>query len=288
MSRKRNIIGIGEALLAELPDHTEPTGLAALIAINAARLGHEGTAISRLGQDSAATELLGHLEAAHIDMSHLQSDPDLATGRLLVRPLGATVKRSLDARAAFDNLQWDFDLTDVAQEADAVVFGALAQRSSQTWSTIQRFLSECRAALRLMNLLNRADDELDRSVILSALSLSDAALLDGTALRAVLPTAHDTTDRDIATQLLRDANLVFLMLLDDEGKPTIHTTDAEVKGAQAIKLSTDGCVEAGIVGFLHGILAGWDFPQALDLAGRMAQHTAGKGQEPIPQQWLTR
>lgn len=286
MFRKRNIIGIGEALLAELPDHTEPAGLAALIAINAARLGHGGAAISRVGQDSAATELLAHLSAAQVDTSHLQSDPDLATGRILVRPLGTTVKRSLDAQAAFDYLQWDFDLSDVAQEADAVVFGALAQRSSQTWSTIQRFLSECRAALRLMDLLNRIGDELDRPAALSALSLADAALLDGTALRAVLPSAHDVSDRDIAMQLLRDANLVFLVLLDREGRPTVYTADAEIKGTETMNPAADGALEAGIVGFLHGILAGWDFPHALTLAARMAHHIAKRGQEPIPQNWL--
>jgi sugar/nucleoside kinase (ribokinase family) len=205
-----------------------------------------------------------------------------------VRPLGATVKRSLDARTAFDNLQWDFDLADVAQEADAVVFGALAQRSSQTWFTIQRFLSECRAALRLMNLLNRGEDDLNRSAVLTALDLSDAALLDRPALRAIVPTAHDQTDREVALPLLREANLVFLVLLDGEGRPTVHTPDAEVNGGQAIRLTADGALEAGIVGFLHGILAGWEFAQSLELAGRLARHTADKGQEPIPEQWLTR
>ncbi|UCD73777.1 MAG: hypothetical protein JSV91_08245 [Phycisphaerales bacterium] len=287
MPRKKTIIGIGEALLAELPDRTEPAGLAALIAINAARMGHEGAAISRLGQDATASDLLGQLDAGGIDTSHLQSDPDLATGRLLVRPLGATVKRSIDRWAAFDNLQWDFDLSDVAQGADAVVFGALAQRSSQTWSTTQRFLSECRGALRLMNLLNRPDDELDRAAVMSALNLSDAATLDEAAMHSVLPTACDAPAREKALQLMRESGLAFVVLLEEDGRPAVHTAESETQGTGTVNIAVDGALEAGIVGFLHGVLAGWGFAKALDLAARVAQHTAECGMEPIPDQWLT-
>ena len=57
MARRRTIVGIGEALLAEHPDREEPAGLAPLVAINAILLGHRGLAISRLGQDDASVVL---------------------------------------------------------------------------------------------------------------------------------------------------------------------------------------------------------------------------------------
>ncbi|MHC4128850.1 MAG: hypothetical protein ACYSUA_11905, partial [Planctomycetota bacterium] len=143
MARKRVIVGIGEALLAEYPDREEPAGLAALVPIQAVLLGHEGIAISRLGQDRAADALLSGLRERGVDVSHLQSDPDLATGRLVIRALGGATL--LDAHAAYDQLQWDFDLADIAQGADAVVFGALIMRSGQARSAVDRFLDECKA-----------------------------------------------------------------------------------------------------------------------------------------------
>ena len=105
MARKRTIVGLGEALLAEHPDREEPAGLALLVPRYAVLLGHEGIAISRLGQDPAAQELIAQLQVLGVDVTHLQSDPDLATGRWFVRSNGAETFHSLDSEAAFDNLQ---------------------------------------------------------------------------------------------------------------------------------------------------------------------------------------
>ncbi len=185
MARRRVIVGIGEALLAEYPDREEPAGLAALVPILAALLGHEGIAISRLGQDRTADALVSGLRERGVDVSHLQSDPDLATGRLVIRASGEVTL--LDAHAAHDQLQWDFDLADVAQRADAVVFGALIRRSGQSRSAVDRFLDECKAALRVFDLTNRPEPEPNRGHTLSGLRHAEVAVVDDRALRSLLP-----------------------------------------------------------------------------------------------------
>ena len=127
MARQRVIIGIGEAVLCEYPDRVEPGGLAVLCAMHATRLGHRGVPISRIGQDKAADDLTRQLRERGLNVDHIQSDPDLATGRLIIRTMAGKPRRTLTPRAAFDNLQWDFDLVDVAQTADGVVFGTLVR-----------------------------------------------------------------------------------------------------------------------------------------------------------------
>ena len=201
MARRRVIIGIGEALLAEYPDREEPAGLAALVPLHAVLLGHEGIAISRLGQDRTADALVSALRERGVDVGHLQSDPDLATGRLLIRALGEPTL--VDAHAAYDQLQWDFDLADLAQGADAVVFGALIRRSGQSRSAMDRFLDECKAALRVFDLTNRAGPELNRGQALSGLRHAEVAVADDHAINSLLPGDDERAPQDAARELLR-------------------------------------------------------------------------------------
>ncbi len=152
MPRKLTIVGLGEALLMERPDGAQPAGLGASVAMRAVGLGHVGVVISRTGQDDAGTELTNLLDAAGVNTSHLQSDPDLPTGRVIVRATGEMIARHLDTRAAYDNLQWDFDLEDVAQQADGVVFSMLTRRSGQTRSEENRFLAACHGAIKVLDM----------------------------------------------------------------------------------------------------------------------------------------
>ncbi len=283
MARSRVIVGIGEALMSEQPDSQCPAGLALEIPILAVGLGHTGIAISRLGQDRTAEELRKQLRQLGVDVSCLQSDPDLATGRLLTRSSGS--RRSLDAPLAFDNLQWDFDLADVAQRADAVVIGALARRSGQARSTCDRFLAECSIAFRIFDLTNRGGEELDRQRVMAALKGSEAAVVDEAALAQLFPETVGGPQKDAVGLLLRQANLT-LALFAAEGQPlgiyfgqqSQHTTHTHRRQAH----------EATIVGLLHGILAGSEMPDALALAEQLAIHSLENPGQPPPERFLVK
>lgn len=282
MARRRVIIGIGEAVLAEYPDREEPAGLAALVPIHAVLLGHEGVAISRLGQDRKADVLISALRQRGVGVSHMQSDPDLATGRLVIRALGEPTL--VDAHAAYDRLQWDFDLADVAQGADAVVFGTLIRRSGQSRSAMDRFLDECKAALRVFDLTNRAEAEPDRGHTLSGLRHAEAAVVDDCAIRSLFPGAGDKP-QDAIRQLLRQGGLKLAIVAQEGHPPAVHTPDSSFTGASSYRRDTH---EAFIVGFMHGVLAGWDIEASLDLAQRVAGHVGEHPGQPAPAELLQR
>ncbi len=277
MPRRRVIVGIGEALLAERPDREEPAGLALLVPMYAALLGHEGIAISRLGQDDSAGTLLRLLREIGVDTEHLQSDPDIATGRLLHHAPGG--RSRIDSQAAYDNLQWDFDLSDVAQRADAVVFGALCRRSGQARSTIDRFLAECGMALRVFDLTNRGDGELNRGHALSGLKLCEAAVADDAAMRQLVPGAAGRSTRDVAVELVRQGDLAFVVGAD-EGRPlSAHTVTASWTGRAALpRQAWTACV----VGLLHGVLGGLDLEASLAFAERLGRFVVDHPREPLP------
>lgn len=284
MARQRTIIGLGEALLVEHPDRAEPAGLASLVALQAVRLGHVGVAVSRIGQDRAAEELLKLLEDGGVDTTHIQRDPDLPTGRVIERAIGGRIARYLESRAAFDNLQSDFDLEDVGQQADAVVYGMLTRRGGQTRSEENRFLAACRAAVKVFDLTNRAEAP-NRGQAMSGLEHADAVIVDQVAIDSIMPGWGSAPLRDAALHLLREAGLSLVLTVEErEGKATLtaHTAD---EAAGATVPAPRPAFIASIDAFLHGVLGGQRYEAALEFAQRVGEHVDAHGDEPIPEEW---
>ncbi|MDY7108893.1 MAG: carbohydrate kinase family protein [Planctomycetota bacterium] len=284
MARQRTIVGLGEALLLEYPDRTEPAGLGALVALQAARLGHVGIAITRIGQDDAAEELIRLLDEGGATTTHIQRDPDLPTGRVIERPIGGRVARYLDTQTSFDNLQADFDLEDVAQQADAVVYGMLTRRGGQTRSEENRFLAACGAAIKLFDLTNRVEAP-NRGQAMSGLEHADAAVVDQVAIESITPGWGEAPMRDAALHLLREADLSLLLTVEQreaQAALTAHTAEKETSTTVPV---ARGPLLASLVGFLHVLLAGRQVESALELAHRVGDHVATRGDEPIPEAW---
>lgn len=280
MPRQHTIVGIGAGLLAEYPDRDAPAGLALLAPLHAVRLGQRGIAVTRIGQDPAAGQLQDLLRETGIDTTHFQFDPDLGTGRLTVRSIGGSVKRSLDAQAAFDNLQWDFDLDDVAQETDAVVFGALGCRSGQSRTVVERFLEACGSSLRLADLTDLTTAGLDRAAALGLLQWAEGVALTGQGLEELLP-GHDASERAGAlAELVRVGTLTFAVLADAGAPLSVHTADGHWSGQAAVQ--PDGH-EAALVGLTEALLSGADWPACLKRVDEFVSFTEQHPDEPMPE-----
>ncbi|MHC5023662.1 MAG: PfkB family carbohydrate kinase [Planctomycetota bacterium] len=272
MTRPRTIIGIGEAILAERPDRAEPAGLALRAAIEAVRLGHRGVPISRVGQDRFGEELLELLRAGQIDVTHVQTDPDLPTARMRARPAAAPAPSPLAPNLAFDNLQWDYDLTDLAQQADAAVFGLLGARTGQARSVIQRFLAECTNAVRVVDLAGCDDAAAHRAIAQALLRDANVAVLDDPALEAVMPGAGDATERDVARSLLRQFDLsVMLHVRPRNGALELRGHDATDAWPGAVTCAPPS-LPAALVACAAGVISGAPGAQCLEDAQRALAH----------------
>jgi sugar/nucleoside kinase (ribokinase family) len=263
MPRPRTIIGIGEALLCEFPDRAEPGGLAVQVALAAKSLGDNGLAISRIGQDRAGDELLGQLTRAGLNTTHVQSDPDQPTGRLVVRSIAGKSSTTLTSKAAFDNLQWDFDLVDVAQQAEGVVFGNLARRDGQSRSVIKQFLAECTGALRVFDLSNRGDAPIDRADVRSALEYTDALVADAAALRVLAPSWTSPQIREGALEVCAANRLSFVATVEKAAGGesfAIHSGEGSWSAPKPVPPSQH---EAMVVRIVHGMLNGADLAGVL-------------------------
>ena len=285
MARQRIIVGIGEALIGEYPDREQPDGLAIAVPIAASRMGHSGVAVSRVGQDRAGAAVRSHLRGHGVDVSHLQSDPDHATGRLVVRSIAGKTRRTLDAQAAFDFLQWDFDLSDLAQQADAVVFGNMARRFGQTHSTMDRFLAECTSAIRVFDMTNRVEGDSNRVSTLAGLANCDGVIMDAAAAAMLFPGVSSQPTAIALDDFLRQHELSFAAWRGDDGSMLVHSGSGTATSPTAGDKETGSTV---ITAMLHGLLCGWSVSQCLEQADRISAFVRAHRDERIPAELLLR
>ena len=146
------IVGLGEILWDVYPGEKHLGGATSNVAFHAGNLGEVPIVVSRVGTDAMGEELLNELKSRGYSIDFIQRDS--------VKPTGS-VRIELDERGvpsficgedeAFDYMEWTNDLKNLAEKANAVFFGILAQRLPKSRQTIQTFLNASSNALKVFD-----------------------------------------------------------------------------------------------------------------------------------------
>jgi len=139
------VVGLGEAVWDIFSELRRPGGATANVAYQAAQLGARGVVASRVGTDELGRELLAYLKTKGLDTTYLQIDPEHETGRVTVD----TSDPGHPWYVIHENVAWDYlaerdDFLQLADQAAAVCFGTLAQRSPVSRAAVQRFIQRTR------------------------------------------------------------------------------------------------------------------------------------------------
>jgi fructokinase len=138
---KKKVVGLGEVLWDHLPERTCLGGAPANFAYITTLMGDEGIVASRVGEDSPGLEALRRMEELGLNIDHVQTDRQRSTGSVKVELDGNGLARFEIAHpVAWDAFAWTPDWQHLAEKADAVCFGSLAQRSEESRATILKFL----------------------------------------------------------------------------------------------------------------------------------------------------
>jgi fructokinase len=135
------IVGLGELLWDCLPAGRQLGGAPANFAYISTVLGNRGVIASRVGNDALGEEAIRQLQERMVECEYIQSDTKHPTGiaEVGLNPQGQPSFEIAEG-AAWDSLEWSPEWKALAQRADAVCFGTLAQRSAESGETIQSFL----------------------------------------------------------------------------------------------------------------------------------------------------
>jgi fructokinase len=138
----KTVVGIGELLWDVFPQGKHLGGAPINFACHCAQLGAKAYPVSCIGEDALGLEIREAVDALLVDPSYVFQAGQHPTGTVQVT-LDAAAKPSYEI---CEDVAWDWipmspALTALAQKADAVCFGSLAQRNTMTRETIYDFLA---------------------------------------------------------------------------------------------------------------------------------------------------
>ena len=142
MKEPHLILGLGELLWDVLPEGPRLGGAPANFTVMAGRLGNHAVLLSRIGRDDLGRRALSQLEPLPVDTSFVETDPVHETGRVTVYFEGGQPHYTIHQPAAWDFLELSDEWVRLAERADAICFGSLAQRGLESRQTVQTLAAQ--------------------------------------------------------------------------------------------------------------------------------------------------
>lgn len=286
--QKRTIVGLGEVLWDLLPGGRQLGGAPANFAYFAGLLGDRGIVASRVGEDELGTQAEAMLRRLGSGTDYLQRDPVHSTGTVQVNLDAAGQARFEIAHpVAWDFLQWTPAWKQLAETADAVCFGTLAQRSYASRQTIQHFLRSTRPQFLRIFDINLRSPFYSTEVLQTSLPLADIIKLNHDELPIVAGmlgiACH--SQRAAAEALFRAYNSKLLCVTRGGcGSLLISAQGADEHPGFRVKVAdTVGAGDAFTATLVHHYLRGSSLAEMNERANRVgAWVTSQVGATPVP------
>ncbi len=133
------VVGMGEALWDVLPEGKKIGGAPANFAYHVSQFGLNSCVISAVGEDSLGDEIVKNFTSK--GLNHVIERVPYPTGTVQVEIDQAGIPQyDIKENVAWDNIPYTARLEAIAEHAQAVCFGSLAQRNVVSRNTINRFL----------------------------------------------------------------------------------------------------------------------------------------------------
>ena len=180
------ILGIGELLWDILPEGARLGGAPSNFTVMAGRLGNHAAILSRIGRDDLGRQAIDRLNPMPVDTSCLEVDLLHETGQVTVDFVEGQPHYTIHQPSAWDFLELSDEWVRLAERADAICFGSLAQRSRESRQTIQTLAAQTSAACIRVFDVNLRPPFYSGEVIQESLELATVLKLSDEELPQVL------------------------------------------------------------------------------------------------------
>ena len=268
MNKKPLIIGIGELLWDVLPTGKKAGGAPVNFAYHAARFGGDSYAISAVGNDPLGTEIIEEID--RIDIGYVIERVDFPTGTVIVELRDGIPDYTIIEGVAWDHIPLTEEMKQLAEHADAVCFGTLAQRSEESRITIQRLLSHVpEEALRVYD-INLRQHYYTRELIVASLRHCNVFKINDEELellRGLFDLESDTM-HDFCRRFVKLYNLRYLILTAGADYSAVFTPDEEsfIDTPRVEVVDTVGAGDSFTGAFIASILTGHPLAEAHRIA----------------------
>ncbi len=281
MRSRYKIVGIGEVLWDVLPGGKQLGGAPGNFAYMASLLGDEGMLASRVGDDSLGRETLGKMKDIGLSTQFLQVDPQHPTGTAVVEvDTAGQPKFTITPDVAWDFLEWTPVWNELAQQADVICFGTLAQRNPRSRDTIRRFLRAAHSsALRIFD-ANLRQEYFTPELLRESLGETQLVKLNHEELPAVTKLLGLTfaNEEKTARQLLEMYELKLVCVTRGANGSLLMTPSGSSShdGFRVKVADTVGAGDAFTACLIHHFLRGASLEQINNAANRFAAWVASK------------
>ena len=276
--RKPIIVGIGELLWDMLPTGKKAGGAPINFVYHASRLGAEGYAISAIGDDMLGKEIIEELDRYHIQ--HLIEKVPYPTGTVKVGLTEEGIPSyTISERVAWDHIIATSNAVDLAEQADAICFGTLAQRSAQSRETIQAISSFApEDAYRLFD-INLRQHYYSKELIEESFYLANVLKANDREF-AVLKELFGLTgsEKEAARWFIEKYNLRMFVLTAGASHSTIYTREeiSTLPTQQVQVVDTIGAGDAFSAALVIALLKGKSLEEAHQEAVKCAAFVCSK------------
>jgi fructokinase len=279
-SKKPRILGVGEVLWDLLPTGRQFGGAPANFAYHASLLGGAAYVVSAVGNDPLGREILDRLDALKINREHVAVDPEHPTGTVSVE-LDAHGKPTytIHEGVAWNNIPSTPAMLELAQQADAVCFGSLAQRSACSRTSIQSLLAATTSRCLCVFDINLRQHYYSKEIIAEGLAASDVLKLNDEELPVVAALLGlQGTQDSLLSGLIQRYRLRLIALTKGSCGSVLQGPDERSvhPGVPATIVDTVGAGDSFTAAVTLGLLAGRSLPQINEHANQLASYVCSQ------------
>ena len=296
MKEPRLVLGIGELLWDILPEGPQLGGAPANFTVMAGRLGDHAVILSRIGRDELGRNALKLLDPLPVDTAFLQLDPANETGKGTVTLRDGQPEFVIHQPAAWDSLELTDAWIQMAERANAICFGSLAQRSLEARQTIQTLVAQTSSAcVRVFDVNLRApfysSETVQESLALATVvKMNDAEVPQVLSLLGLEAAEEKSTKRlrAGAERLLAEFPTLHMVGITRGGQGSLLVTREqwhEHPGIPVHVADTIGAGDAFTAAITHYSLRGADLPTLNEAGNRWGAWVASQAgaMPPLPE-----
>jgi fructokinase len=268
------VVGLGEILWDLLPSGPQLGGAPANFAYCSHLLGNRGMIASRIGEDDLGRRIRRMLQNANLSDRFIQTDYSHSTGTVKVH-FGAAGQPQYEITkpVAWDFLEWTREWQDLANCADAICFGSLAQRADTSRCTILKFVESSRPeCLRVFD-VNLRQKFYSAGVLSDSLLRSNAMKLnhEEVPIVAELLAIQCQTAREFCEAVTYRFGLKFVCVTRGEHGSLLYdgSNADEHPGFRVAVKDTVGAGDAFTAGLVHGFLRKEPLSKVNDASNRL-------------------
>ncbi|MFV0265826.1 MAG: carbohydrate kinase family protein [Draconibacterium sp.] len=287
------IIGVGELLWDMLPGGRELGGAPANFAWHASQLGGQGTVYSAVGNDQLGNEIIDLLDKRRMDTHFISRLEEYPTGRVDVLIDSSGVPEyTIQTNVAWDKIPLCDQRNELVNQASAFCFGALAQRDSVSFRTIQSLLDELPVNCLKIFDINLRQTFYSKEVIGLSLLKCDILKLNEDELPVVAKLFEIERDEThILDRLLNDFRIEMIALTKG-GAGSLIRTNSERSWLVSPKVTVADTVGAGdsfTATLAMGLLKKWPINKVHQLAVEVSAYVCTqKGAMPLLPEAITK